>query len=72
MIGSAAFSPHPVCGSVADMPLCVLIKRAGVSARLGVVCETGEGSSEYGHPGLLFGAEVEEQAWELKWNTLLI
>lgn len=44
MIGSTPFSPHPVCGSVADMPLCVLIKRAGVLAHLGVVCEAGEAS----------------------------
>lgn len=42
MIGSAFFSPLPVCSSVADMPLCVL------SARLGVVCESGEASLRVG------------------------
>lgn len=68
MIGSAAFSSHPVCCSVADMPLCVLIKRAGVSARLGVVCESGEASPQVGSSraavwgggrGAGLGAEME-------------
>lgn len=46
MSGSAPSSP--VCCSVADMPLCVLVKRAGVSVHLGVVCESREASPRVG------------------------
>lgn len=42
IMSGSHFSPHPVCRSAADLPLCVLVKRAGVSACVGVVCESGE------------------------------
>lgn len=46
--GSFPFSPRPVCSSVADMPLCVLGKRAGVTTSLGVVGVSKEASLRVG------------------------
>lgn len=46
--GSSPFSPCPVCSSIADMPLCVLVKRAGMTTSLGVVCVSKEGSLRVG------------------------
>lgn len=48
MSASAPFSSHQVCGSVADMPLCVLLKRSGVSVPLGEASESGEASARVG------------------------
>lgn len=46
--GSFPFSPRPVCSSIANMPLCVLVKKAGVTTSLGVVCVSKETSLSVG------------------------